>query len=82
MGDPLDFAVITALVLALTQALGPSIRDWLRPRALQVQSFGGGVALAYIFLSLFPEIDNAHPWLGGEQADQSDVEIVHIGPSG
>lgn len=64
MGDPLDLAVITALVLASTQALGPRIRAWLRPRARQVQSFGGGVALAYIFLSLFPEIDNAHPWLG------------------
>lgn len=64
MGDPLDFAVITALVLASTQALGPRIREWLSPRARQVQSFGGGVALAYIFLSLFPEIDNAHPWLG------------------
>jgi hypothetical protein len=64
VGDPLDFAVITALVLASTQALGPRIREWLRPRARQVQSFGGGVALAYIFLSLFPEIDNAHPWLG------------------
>lgn len=64
MGDPLDFAVITALVLASTQALGPRIRAWLSPRARQVQSFGGGVALAYIFLSLFPEIDNAHPWLG------------------
>lgn len=64
VGDPLDFAVITALVLASTQALGPRIRAWLRPRARQVQSFGGGVALAYIFLSLFPEIDNAHPWLG------------------
>lgn len=62
--DPLDFAIITALVLASTQALGPRIRGWLRPRARQVQSFGGGVALAYIFLSLFPEIDNAHPWLG------------------
>jgi zinc transporter ZupT len=64
VGDPLDFAVITALVLASTQALGPRIRAWLRPHARNVQSFGGGVALAYIFLSLFPEIDNAHPWLG------------------
>ena len=64
MGDPLDFAVITALVLAATLGLGPRIRTVLRPHARRVQSFGGGVGVAYIFLSLFPEIENVHAWLG------------------
>jgi hypothetical protein len=64
MGDPLDFAVITALVLAATQALAPTIRAALRHHARRAQSFGGGVGLAYIFLTLFPEVEGAHPWLG------------------
>lgn len=64
VGDPLDFAIITALVLAATQALAPAIRSALRRHARRVQSFGGGVGLAYIFLTLFPEIEGAHPLLG------------------
>lgn len=69
MSDPLDFAVVTALVLAATLAFGPDIRALLRPHARSLQSFGGGVGLAYVFLQLFPEIDNVHAWLG---------EHVHI----
>ncbi len=55
---------LVAVILALTQFFGPNIRAFLRPHAGQAQSFGGGVAIAYIFLSLFPEIDIAHEWLG------------------
>ncbi len=69
MSDPLDFAVVTALVLAAMLAFGPNIRASLRPHTRIMRSFGGGVGLAYVFLQLLPEIDNAHAWLG---------EHVHI----
>ncbi len=55
---------LIAAILALTQFFGPNIRAYLRPHAALAQSFGGGVAIAYIFLTLFPEIDVAHEWLG------------------
>ncbi len=55
---------LVAAILALTQFFGPNIRAFLRPHAAQAQSFGGGVAIGYIFLTLLPEIDIAHEWLG------------------
>lgn len=64
VGDPLDFAIITALVLAATQAFAPGIRATLRRHVRPVQSFGGGIGLAYIFLTLIPEVEGAHPLLG------------------
>ncbi|HYH12823.1 MAG TPA: hypothetical protein VD789_10755 [Thermomicrobiales bacterium] len=64
MTDWLDFAVITAGVLAFAHAAGPWIRSHLGRHAQKVQSFGGGVGLGYVFLALFPEIDLAHDWLG------------------
>jgi hypothetical protein len=64
VGDPLDFAIITALVVSVVQGAGPWIRAALARHARTVRSFGGGVGLAYVFLQLFPEIDNVHEWLG------------------
>jgi len=55
---------LIAVILALTQVFGPRIRAHLQPHAAQASSFGGGVAIGYIFLSLFPELDIAHAWLG------------------
>lgn len=69
VGDPLDFAFVTALILAATQVFGPQLRTLIGRYGRQVQSFGGGVGLAYVFLQLFPEIDKVHAWLG---------EQVHI----
>lgn len=60
----LDFAVVTAAVIALVHAAGPWIRSHLGRHTQKVRSFGGGVGLAYVFLALFPEIDLAHDWLG------------------
>lgn len=67
--DPLDFAVVIALILSAIQLLAPRLRALIGRHGRQVQSFGGGVGLAYVFLQLFPEIDNVHAWLG---------EHVHI----
>ncbi len=55
---------LIAVILALTQFFGPNIRVLLRHHTAQASSFGGGVAIAYIFLVLFPELDIAHQWLG------------------
>jgi hypothetical protein len=60
----LDFAFVTALLLALVQLFGPQLRSQLGAHGRQVQSFGGGVGLAYVFLQLFPEIDKIPDWLG------------------
>ncbi len=57
-------SAVVAIVIALSLYLGPNIRAWMHPHAKQVSSFGGGVAIAYICLTLFPEIDVAHKWLG------------------
>lgn len=62
--DSLGYLGLVAVILSLTKFFGPNIRAQLRPRAEQAQSFGGGVAIAYIFLTLLPEIDIAHEWLG------------------
>jgi hypothetical protein len=60
----IHYAGITAVILAALHAFGPTIRGRLQPHAEAVASFGGGVAMAYIFLQLFPEIDLAHQWFG------------------
>ena len=60
----LDYTLIAALILTAIHFCGPVIRRSLRRRAELVASFGGGVAVAYVFLSLFPEIELAHEWLG------------------
>lgn len=64
-----EYSAVVAVILALSQLFGPNIRGWLQPHASLVSSFGGGVAIAYVCLTLFPEIDVAHEWLG---------EHVHI----
>jgi hypothetical protein len=69
VGDLLDNALVTALLLATMQVFGPELRTLIGRYGRQVQSFGGGVGLAYVFLQLFPEIDAVHEWLG---------EHVHI----
>lgn len=60
----IHYAAVTALILAALQGFGPRIRTQFKAHASEVSSFGGGVALAYAFLQLFPEIDLAHEWLG------------------
>jgi hypothetical protein len=61
--QPLYLGLI-AVILSLTQLFGPEIRALLRPHAAVASSFGGGAAIAYVFLVLLPELDIAHRWLG------------------
>ena len=59
----IDYALLAAVVLMLVHALGPRIRSVMRSHASAVASFGGGLAVAYVFLQLLPEIELAHQWL-------------------
>jgi zinc transporter ZupT len=55
---------LMAITLSLLLGFGPQIRARLHPHAMEVSSFGGGVAIAYVFLILFPEVEHSHEILG------------------
>lgn len=59
-----QYAILAALLLAFAHLLGPVIRNGLASHSAKVISFGGGLAVAYVFLNLIPEIDEAHEYLG------------------
>lgn len=63
-GEELDYTLLAAVLLTIIHVMGPSIRRGLRRRAQVVSSFGGGLAVAYVFLNILPEIEAAHEWLG------------------
>lgn len=60
----IDYGLLVAMVLALIYLIGPWIRQSLRRRENVARSAGGGIAAAYVFLQLFPEIEAAHEWFG------------------
>ena len=62
--EAFDFAVVTALFLAAVYLFGPHIRSSLRQKPAVAASFGGGAAVAYVFLQLIPEIEIGHDLLG------------------
>jgi zinc transporter ZupT len=55
---------LMAITLSLLLVFGPQIRTRLHNHTLQVSSFGGGVAIAYVFLVLFPEVEHSREILG------------------
>ncbi len=58
------YAGLMAIILSVLLAFGPEIRGRLKDHATQVSSFGGGVAIAYVFLILFPEVEHSREWVG------------------
>ncbi len=60
----LDYGLLVAVILAGIYLAGPRIRRFLRRRENVARSAGGGIAAAYVFLHLFPEIEASHEWLG------------------
>ena len=62
--EELDYTLLAAALLTVLHALGPHIRKLFRRQAELVSSFGGGLAVAYVFLHVLPEIEGAHEWLG------------------
>ncbi len=59
-----QYALLVAMLLAISHLAGPWIRKGLRSQSTRVVSFGGGLAVAYVFLKLVPEIEEAHEYLG------------------
>lgn len=60
----IDYTLLVAVILALIYLLGPRLRQLLRREENVASSCGGGIAVAYVFLQLFPEIEASHEWLG------------------
>lgn len=60
----MNYSLLAALSLALMYLFGPQIHKLLRRRRESVVvSFGGGLAAAYVFLQLLPEIEASHKML-------------------
>lgn len=57
-------AALAALILATCHVFAPQIRRVLEKREGVVASFGGGLAVAYVFLHLLPELEAGHAFLG------------------
>ncbi len=55
--------LITAVLVAV-HLLATHIGRWLDAAEHAAHSFGGGMAVAYIFLNLLPELDKGHQVLG------------------
>lgn len=60
----LKWTLVIAVAIALIHLLGPKARRFLEVREAIVNSFGGGMAIAYVFLRLLPELDLGHRLLG------------------
>lgn len=59
-----DYTLVAAAILAAIHFFGPHLRQRMRGRHQIAASYGGGLAIAYVFLQLFPEIEAGHEWLG------------------
>ena len=65
LGAPHYYGVaIFAGLLVIAHVMAPWIRSRLQGRAMLVASLGGGMAVAYVFLHLLPELDEGHGLLG------------------
>lgn len=60
----LDWTLAVAITLATVHLLGSPLRRLVRKREAIVCSFGGGMAVAYVFLQLLPELDKGHHLVG------------------
>ena len=60
----LDWAALVAVALALIHLAAPLIRGVLAERAATLGIFGSGMAISYVFIHLFNEIDAGHKLLG------------------
>jgi len=53
----LDWALAVAVVLALLHIAAPQLRGVLKRHLAVIGSLGGGMAVTYVFLHLFPELE-------------------------
>lgn len=59
-----DYTLISALLLTAVHWFGPSLRRNMHRHGNIIRSLGGGIAVAYVFLGLFPDLEGAEAWLG------------------
>ena len=60
----LDWSGVLAIVLALVHVASPKARSLLAGRQDLVSSFAGGMAIAFVFLHLLPQLDRSHHIVG------------------
>ena len=60
----LNWTLFVAVVLTLTHFNGPRFRPLIEARKTQVSSFGGGMAVAYVFLHLLVELEEGKEVMG------------------
>ncbi len=84
-------AAFFAVLLALCHLFAPNIRRALDKREALVGSFGGGMAIGYVFVHLLPELDTGHALLGemiflialaGFVAYYGFETLIHVRPAG
>ena len=56
--------LIFSLIIAACHIFAPQLFRLLKKREAFVGSFGGGMAVAYVFVVLLPELDKGHELLG------------------
>lgn len=64
VGHTGEYALLVAVLLSLGYLLSPVIGHRLNAHRTRILSFGGGLAVAYVFLQLIPEVEEAHEYLG------------------
>ncbi len=60
----LDWTLAIAITLAAMHLLGPRIHHFLQAKETIAISLGGGMAVAYVFLQLIPEVEQTHAFIG------------------
>lgn len=59
-----DHVWIKTLVLILVHLAAPRMSSWLAKKENNINSFGGGMAISYVFIHLLPEIGEGKEHLG------------------
>jgi hypothetical protein len=59
-----EYALLIVALLTLAHLVSPWVRDRLRSHTPALVSFGGGVAIAYVFVHLIPDLEAGHEYLG------------------
>jgi hypothetical protein len=59
-----EYALLIVALLTVAHLASPWVRDRLRAHTPALVSFGGGVAIAYVFVHLIPDLEAGHEYIG------------------
>ena len=62
--ESIPWLIAATLVVVFVHLLSPVSFRWRERSAKAMEAFAGGVAVAYVFLHLLPEVDTAHAGVG------------------